>query len=117
MVRLLKFFDAPGSPCSDKALAKIGMKAIVHTCPAYSLQSSPYNVVAAYYSPIPMSMRRELDVVKKSCRSDILNELEPRLSEDAWREFCRVIDSPPAEPPPKLVERLKRHAPWERDAQ
>lgn len=42
----------------------------------------------------------------------ILNETVLRLSPDAWRQFCAVIEAPQAKPPAKLVERLKRRPPW-----
>jgi uncharacterized protein (DUF1778 family) len=45
----------------------------------------------------------------------ILNETVLRLSPDAWRQFCAAIEASEAEPPAKLVERLKRRPPW-RDA-
>jgi uncharacterized protein (DUF1778 family) len=42
----------------------------------------------------------------------ILNESVIRLSPDAFEEFVRVISAPPATPSPKVVERLRRKAPW-----
>ena len=56
-------------------------------------------------------------VVEMSRQSRILNESVPRLSEDAWHDFRKAIEAPATEPPPpKLIERLKRAAPWDRDA-
>lgn len=43
----------------------------------------------------------------------ILNESVIRLSADGYNEFMRAISAPVSSPPPKVVERLKRKAPWE----
>jgi len=42
----------------------------------------------------------------------ILNETVLRLSPDAWRLFNAVVEAPITKPPAKLIERLKRRAPW-----
>ncbi len=43
----------------------------------------------------------------------ILNETVIRVSPDAYAEFLEVISRPPAPPSPKIVERLRRKAPWD----
>jgi uncharacterized protein (DUF1778 family) len=45
-------------------------------------------------------------------QSAILSETMPRLSTDAWREFCAAIEAPITAPPGKLAERLNRAPPW-----
>ncbi len=44
----------------------------------------------------------------------ILNETVIRLSPDAYDAFMQAISAPPAAPPPKTAERLRRSAPWDR---
>ena len=44
----------------------------------------------------------------------IVNETVIRLSPDAYDAFMQAISAPPAAPPPKAAERLRRSAPWER---
>ena len=44
----------------------------------------------------------------------ILNESVIRVSPDAFDDFVRAISAPPAAPPPKAAERLRRDAPWDR---
>lgn len=42
----------------------------------------------------------------------ILNETVVRLSPDGFAAFVAALDAPAAAPPPKLLERFKRPAPW-----
>ena len=48
----------------------------------------------------------------QEAQTAILNETVIRLSPDAYDEFIQAISAPPAPPPPKVAERLKRKAPW-----
>ncbi|WP_188820214.1 type II toxin-antitoxin system TacA family antitoxin [Brucella endophytica] len=44
----------------------------------------------------------------------ILNESVIRLSPDAYDAFMQAISAPAEAPSPKVAERLRRSAPWER---
>lgn len=44
----------------------------------------------------------------------ILNESVIRVSPAAFDDFLRAISAPPAPPPPKAAERLRRDGPWKR---
>ena len=44
----------------------------------------------------------------------ILNETVVRMSPNAFEHFLTAIDAPPQPPPPKVLERLSRRAPWEK---
>lgn len=48
----------------------------------------------------------------QEAQTAILNETVIRLSPDAFEEFLQAISAPPSAPPPKVVERLSRKAPW-----
>ena len=49
----------------------------------------------------------------QEAQTAILNESVIRVSPDAYADFLRAISAPPSAPPPKVVERLKRKAPWD----
>ena len=49
----------------------------------------------------------------QEAQTAILNESVIRVSPDAFDDFLRAIGAPPSASPPKVVERLKRKAPWD----
>lgn len=48
----------------------------------------------------------------QEAQTAILNETVIRLSPDTFDDFVQAISTPPAAPPLKVAERLRRKAPW-----